>query len=52
MFDVQRTAGEVFEIYRHLLDASCPRPLEFDSMAYLRALGGPGSSQKPDRSPN
>lgn len=37
MFDVRRTAREVFEIYRHLLDGS-PRPPEFDAMARLQEL--------------
>jgi glycosyltransferase involved in cell wall biosynthesis len=46
MFNVQRTAREVFEIYGHVLDASYPRPREFDSMAYLRDLAGPASSEE------
>jgi hypothetical protein len=50
MFDVQRTAREVFKIYQHLLDAGSPRPPEFDSMAYLGELGGPPSSDETARS--
>ena len=46
MFGVQRTAREVFEIYAHVLDASHPRPPEFDSMAYLHDLAGPVSSEE------
>ena len=46
MFSVQRTAREVLEIYKHVLDVSHPNPPEFDSMAYLRDLGAPASSEK------
>jgi glycosyltransferase involved in cell wall biosynthesis len=46
MFGVQRTAREVFEIYGHILDTSYPQPPEFDSMAYLRDLAGPASSEE------
>ena len=34
MFDVRRTAGEVLGIYRHVLNASVPRPPEFDSLLF------------------
>jgi glycosyltransferase involved in cell wall biosynthesis len=44
MFDVQRTAREVYGIYRHILDVRYPRPTEFDSLAYLREVVGPPSS--------
>lgn len=44
MFDVKRTAREVFEIYRHILDAGYPRPLEFDSLARAHELAGSASS--------
>jgi glycosyltransferase involved in cell wall biosynthesis len=30
MFDVRRTAAEVYAIYRHLLDPSSPRPAEYE----------------------
>lgn len=43
MFDVRRTAHEVLEIYRHILDTRYSRPPMFDSMAYLRELSGSGS---------
>ena len=29
MFDVRRTSGEIFEIYKHILDRRHPRPNEF-----------------------
>jgi glycosyltransferase involved in cell wall biosynthesis len=38
MFDVSRTAGEVYEIYNHLVDNSVRRPIEFDSINAARAL--------------
>jgi glycosyltransferase involved in cell wall biosynthesis len=38
MFDVRRTASEVFDIYRHILDARFPRPHAFDSVAYLHKV--------------
>jgi glycosyltransferase involved in cell wall biosynthesis len=47
MFDVRRTAREVFEIYRHVLNVGYPRSPEFDSVAYLRELVGPPPSQEP-----
>lgn len=31
MFDVSRTGGEIHAIYRHLLDSSCQRPVDFES---------------------
>ncbi|HTQ55063.1 MAG TPA: glycosyltransferase family 4 protein [Bryobacteraceae bacterium] len=37
MFDVRRTAAEVYEVYRHILDRGHPRPREFDSRAFLEA---------------
>jgi glycosyltransferase involved in cell wall biosynthesis len=37
MFDVSRTAGEVHSIYRHLLDPSCERPTEFESVRFAEA---------------
>jgi glycosyltransferase involved in cell wall biosynthesis len=40
LFDVRRTAREVFEIYRHVLDDRYPRPTAFDSLAYLREIAG------------
>jgi hypothetical protein len=38
MFDVRRTAREVMEIYRHILDHDYPRPPEFDSEAEMHEL--------------
>jgi len=38
MFDIRRTAAEVYGVYRHLLDESIPRPAEFDSMETAKAL--------------
>lgn len=49
MFDVQRTAREIFGIYQHLLHAGYPRPLEFDSMAYLHQPAGSASSEPAQR---
>ncbi len=37
MFDVRRTADEIYRIYRHLLDRAQPRPPEFDSRQFLEA---------------
>jgi glycosyltransferase involved in cell wall biosynthesis len=37
MFDVRRTAGEVLEVYRHILDPSRERPAEFDSSLFIRS---------------
>jgi glycosyltransferase involved in cell wall biosynthesis len=37
MFDVERTAMEVFCIYRHLLDVKNPRPPFFDSVQFLNS---------------
>lgn len=36
MFDVRRTAGEVWEVYRHILDPAFPRPVEFDGETIAR----------------
>jgi glycosyltransferase involved in cell wall biosynthesis len=36
MFDVRRTACEVYEIYEHLQDSSIPRPDVFDSEVWAR----------------
>lgn len=38
MFDVSRTAGEVHQIYRHILDSSFPRPADFQSEDEARIL--------------
>jgi glycosyltransferase involved in cell wall biosynthesis len=38
MFDIRRTAAEVYGFYRHLLDRTVPRPTEFDSMEMAKAL--------------
>lgn len=38
MFDVRRTAREIFEIYRHLANTHYPRLPVFDSVAFLREL--------------
>jgi glycosyltransferase involved in cell wall biosynthesis len=38
MFDIRRTSLEVLAVYRHLLNPSCPRPEEFDSFAFARAV--------------
>jgi glycosyltransferase involved in cell wall biosynthesis len=40
MFDVRRTAGEVYRVYRHILDRRQPPPAEFDARAFVadRAL--------------
>ena len=46
MFNVERTAREVAEIYGHVLDNSYPRSHEFDSAAYVRNLAGPGRSEE------
>ncbi len=35
MFDLSRTGGEIYAIYRHLLDPSAERPPEFHSARYL-----------------
>lgn len=35
MFDVRRTAGEVFSVYQHILDPSQPKPAEFDSRSFV-----------------
>ena len=45
MFNVERTSPEVFEIYRHILDANHPRPPEFDSMAHARDAAVPSSEE-------
>jgi glycosyltransferase involved in cell wall biosynthesis len=37
MFDIQRTASEVLDIYRNVLDVGYPRPAEFDSKALATA---------------
>lgn len=39
MFDVKRTAGEIHQIYRHLLDRGQPRPPEFDSIRFVEDMG-------------
>jgi glycosyltransferase involved in cell wall biosynthesis len=38
MFDVRRTAREVFKVYRNILHTACPAPPHFDSLIYLQAL--------------
>jgi len=38
MFDVRRTAAEVFDIYRHMLNSTCPPPAPFDGAALLDSL--------------
>ncbi|HXM45090.1 MAG TPA: hypothetical protein VN924_27880, partial [Bryobacteraceae bacterium] len=42
MFDVRRTAREVYQAYCHILDRTQPPPAEFDSRAFLadRVLAG------------
>lgn len=35
MFDVERTAREVLDIYRHVLDRDCPPPVPFDAHRFL-----------------
>ena len=35
MFDVERTAREVYHIYRHVLDSNHPAPEPFDSMNFV-----------------
>ncbi len=37
MFDVERTAEEVYHVYRHLLDPNHPPPAQFDSVQFLSA---------------
>jgi glycosyltransferase involved in cell wall biosynthesis len=37
-FDVERTAQEILQIYRHILDSSVPRPSEFDTAEYAAHL--------------
>jgi glycosyltransferase involved in cell wall biosynthesis len=37
MFDVRRTAAEVYQVYRHILDRREPPPEAFDSRAFLDA---------------
>jgi len=46
MFNVRRTAREIYEIYRHILDSNHPRPPEFDSMAHVRGAAVPVSSEE------
>jgi glycosyltransferase involved in cell wall biosynthesis len=41
MFDVRRTALEVLNIYRRVLDPGAPRPQEFDSLSFARDLATP-----------
>ncbi len=36
MFDYRRTAGEIADIYRYVLDPSSRRPAEFDSVSFLK----------------
>jgi glycosyltransferase involved in cell wall biosynthesis len=43
MFDLERTAGEVHEIYRYLLGQGSTRPVEFDSREHAAMLGREGS---------
>jgi glycosyltransferase involved in cell wall biosynthesis len=38
MFDINRTAREIAEIYRHVIDSSTPRPEPFDSESVLRSI--------------
>ena len=38
MFNVERTASEIFKIYAHLLDNSKAQPSHFDSEAFARSL--------------
>jgi len=38
MFDVRRTAGEVHQVYRHILDRTQAPPAAFDSRAFVRDL--------------
>ncbi len=41
MFDLKRTSGEVFGIYKHILEGA-PRPVEFDSGRELESIIGKG----------
>jgi glycosyltransferase involved in cell wall biosynthesis len=36
MFDYRRTAGEIADIYRYVLEPSSGRPAEFDSVSFLK----------------
>lgn len=38
MFDINRTAREIAEIYRHIMDGSASRPESFDSESVLRSI--------------
>jgi hypothetical protein len=38
MFDVERTARAVFDIYQFVLGATNKRPQEFDSRAYVNTV--------------
>ena len=38
MFDVRRTAAEVFQVYHHILDPSVLRPTDFDSARCAEAI--------------
>jgi glycosyltransferase involved in cell wall biosynthesis len=38
MFDVERTAGEVLEIYKHIIGQRTDRPPEYDSMKHVAHL--------------
>ena len=38
MFDVNRTAREIYSIYMHILDTNKPRPEEFDSIGMVKTL--------------
>ncbi len=40
LMDVRRTADEVVAVYRHLLDASCPRPQPYEHAAMISANAG------------
>ncbi|HLY16476.1 MAG TPA: glycosyltransferase family 4 protein [Bryobacteraceae bacterium] len=35
MFDVRRTAAEVYQVYRHILDQAAAPPCEFDARAFV-----------------
>ncbi len=44
MFNVRRTAGEIWEIYRHVLSPEFARPQEFDSRKYVQTYASQGAA--------
>lgn len=48
MFNFRRTAREVYEVYRHILDGT-PPPAAFDARAFVRELTGRPCDPAPDQ---